>query len=57
MLLMPLVPPRPADESDGQLPGYEGCTGTGGLVLKWSQAGAGLGKAKESLRQRSEWSL
>ena len=57
MLLMPLVPPRPADESDGQLPGYEGCTGTGGLVLKWSQAGAGLGKAKESLIQRSEWSL
>ena len=57
MFLMPLVPPRSADESDGQPPGYEGYMGTVGLMLKWNQGGAGLGKAKDSLRQCSEWSL
>lgn len=57
MFLMPLVPPRSADESDGQPLGYDGCMGIVGLMPKWNQGGAGLGKAKDSLRQCSEWSL
>lgn len=56
MFLMPLVPPRSVDESDWQPQGYEGCMGIVGLMPKWNQGGAGLGKAKDSLRQCSDWS-